>query len=56
MNCKRAKIILKAFDLAEDEFGEHKSTEFLVHIVAERLDISPEEVWDGLAATAETHP
>lgn len=49
-------IILKAFTLAEEEFGDHRSTEFLASIVADRLGISREEVFDGLIATAEETP
>lgn len=50
---KKAKAILEAFNLAEEEFGEHKSTEFLISIVKDRLGISYEEVVDGLVASAE---
>lgn len=45
--------ILDAFWKAEDEFGEHKSTEFLASILAERLDIEYMDVMTRLAAYAE---
>lgn len=50
---RAAKIIWECFNLAEDEFGEDKSTEFLVAITAERLNISQEHVYDALIAMAE---
>jgi hypothetical protein len=46
-------IITKCFMLAWDEFGDDKSTEFLVEITANRLNIEPEKVYAALADTAE---
>ncbi len=42
------KQITEAFDAAEDEFGEHKSTEFLAAITADRLGIDIGSVMHGL--------
>lgn len=41
--------INQAFMLAWDEFGDDKSTEFLVQITADRLGVEPEDVYDALA-------
>ena len=40
-----------AFNAAEDEFGDHKSTVFLASIVAERLGIEYDDVIHGLWPT-----
>lgn len=42
------KQIHSAFHEAEAEFGEDRSTEFLAAIVADRLSIEYDEVFDGL--------
>ncbi len=52
MKRKLAKFIADAFDLAIQEFGDEKSTEFLVQIVADRLDIEPGDVYEALAIMA----
>jgi Flp pilus assembly protein TadB len=44
-----AETINRCFMMAWDEFGDDKSTEFLVQVTAERLGITPEEVYDALA-------
>lgn len=44
-----AKEIDEAFAAAEEEFGDHKSTEFLLNIVSDRLGISIDDVVAGLA-------
>lgn len=44
------QIINRCFMLAWDEFGDGKSTEFLVQITADRLGVEPEEVYDALAS------
>jgi hypothetical protein len=51
-----AQIINRMFMLAWDEFGDDKSTEFLVQITADRLDVTPEEVYDALAETSDSDP
>jgi hypothetical protein len=43
------EIINRCFMMAWNEFGDEKSTEFLVQITADRLGIEPEEVYDALA-------
>ena len=48
------KEIVAEFDDAEEEFGEHKSTEFLVSIVADRLGIDQERVFDALIIQAQS--
>jgi Flp pilus assembly protein TadB len=45
-----AQTINRCFMLAWDEFGDDKSTEFLVQITADRLGVEPEEVYDALAS------
>jgi hypothetical protein len=42
-----------AFDLVEEEFGDHRSTEFLVQIVVDRLGVTPESVFDSLLGEAD---
>ena len=44
-----ADQIDEAFNAAEDEFGEHKSTQFLCAIVGDRLEIDYGDVIAGLA-------
>lgn len=44
-----ADEICKAFDSAWDEFGDDKSTEFLLAITADRLGIEYGDVVDALA-------
>jgi hypothetical protein len=44
-----AETIYRCFLLAWREFGDDKSTEFLVQITADRLGVDPEEVYDALA-------
>jgi Flp pilus assembly protein TadB len=44
-----AETINRCFMMAWDEFGDDKSTEFLVQITADRLGVEPEEVYDALA-------
>lgn len=44
-----AETINRCFMLAWDEFGDDKSTEFLVQITADRLGIDPADVYDALA-------
>lgn len=46
--------ISKAFYLAETEFGDGKSTEFLISITADRLGITYDDVVEALAKDAET--
>lgn len=48
------QIITACFLLAWEEFGDDKSTEFLVQITADRLGIEPGEVYDALAACHDT--
>jgi len=43
------QIINDCFDLAWDEFGDDKSTEFLVQITADRLGIDPQDIYAALA-------
>jgi Flp pilus assembly protein TadB len=43
------ETINRCFMMAWDEFGDDKSTEFLVQITADRLGIDTEEVYDALA-------
>jgi len=45
-----------AFNEAEDEFGDHKSTTFLASIVADRLGIDYGDVIDGLSEVAMRDP
>lgn len=45
--------IRAAFDAAEDEFGEDKSTEFLLSITADRCGLSYEAVVDALVSFEE---
>lgn len=52
MTLKRAATIRAAFDAAEKEFGDDKSTEFLISITADRLGIEYDDVVDALALTA----
>ena len=42
--------LVQAFDDAEDEFGDHKSTQFLISIVCDRHGVSYSDVIDQLAA------
>lgn len=42
-----------AFEDAEDEFGDDRSTEFLVQIAADRLGIEAHEVLEGMASLAD---
>lgn len=44
------QMVNACFMLAWEEFGDDVSTEFLVQITAERLDLEPAEVYDALAA------
>jgi Flp pilus assembly protein TadB len=44
------ETINRCFMMAWDEFGDDKSTEFLVQITADRLGVEPDEVYDALAA------
>jgi len=53
MDKKQALLIDKAFDAAEEEFGDGKSTEFLMSIVAERLGVDHGDVAEGLAIANE---
>jgi hypothetical protein len=48
----RAIEIDCAFDRSEDEFGEHKSTEFLASITAERMGVQYEDVIEALHIAA----
>lgn len=43
----------KAFEEAEDEFGDHKSTQFLASIAAERLGIEAHELLEMMASLAD---
>ena len=45
-----------AFNAAEDEFGDGKSTIFLAAIVAERLGIEYDDVIHGLSEVAMRDP
>ena len=45
--------LVQAFNDAEDEFGDHKSTEFLVSIVCDRHDVNYSDVIDQLACFSE---
>lgn len=45
-----AETINRCFMMAWDEFGDNKSTEFLVQITADRLGVEPEEVYDALVS------
>jgi len=49
---KAATQVRKAFDDAEEEFGEDKSTEFLIAIVADRLGLEYGDVVDWLEMTS----
>lgn len=42
------KEIKDAFDDAEEQHGDHKSTEFLASIVADKLGIDYGDVFEGL--------
>lgn len=53
MKRRRAAAIRAAFDAAEEEFGDDKSTEFLISIVADRLHIQFDDVVDALVLTAQ---
>lgn len=55
MNKRKVETVdlAQAFDDAENEFGDHKSTEFLVQIVCDQHGVEPEDVYDALAAAAE---
>lgn len=44
-----AETINRCFMMAWDEFGDDKSTEFLVQITADRLGLDPDAVYDALA-------
>jgi len=44
------QMVNACFMLAWEEFGDDKSTEFLVHITADRLDIEPADVYEALAS------
>ncbi len=46
------QILYDAFNLAEQEFGEDKSTEFLIAIVCDRCDVEYEDVIAALATFA----
>lgn len=50
---KAATQVREAFDEAWEEFGDDKSTEFLISIVADRLGIDHDDVVDALAMTAQ---
>ena len=50
---KVATHVREAFDDAWEEFGDDKSTEFLIAIVADRLGIERDDVVDALAMTAQ---
>ena len=50
MASNRAKQIEKAFQDAWEEFGDDKSTEFLISITADRMDCDYGAVVDALAA------
>jgi Flp pilus assembly protein TadB len=50
MSASIAETINRCFMLAWDEFGDDKSTEFLVQVTADRLGVEPEEVYDALAS------
>lgn len=43
----------KAFEDAEDEFGDDRSTEFLAQIAGDRLGIKAHEVLQGMASLAD---
>ncbi len=43
------EIINRCFMMAWDEFGDDKSTEFLVQITADRLGIEADDVYEALA-------
>lgn len=45
------ETITRCFMMACDEFGDDKSTEFLVQITADRLGIDPDDVYEALAVT-----
>lgn len=44
------QFVYACFMLAWEEFGDDKSTEFLVQITADRLEIEPADVYDALAS------
>lgn len=46
-----AETINRCFMMAWDEFGDDKSTEFLVQITADRIGIEAEDVYEALAST-----
>lgn len=48
MKRKTAIRLRNAFDDAEKEFGDHKSTEFLASIVADRMNVEYSKVFDAL--------
>lgn len=53
MPTKREKKLNAAFMDAWAEFGDHKSTEFLVQIVADRHGADATDVYDALAACSD---
>jgi len=44
------ETINRCFMMAWNEFGDDKSTEFLVQITADRLGLETDEVYDALAS------
>jgi Flp pilus assembly protein TadB len=50
-----AETINRCFMMAWDEFGDDKSTEFLVQITADRLGVDPDEVYEALANCHDDH-
>ena len=47
---ERAEAIEQAFQVAWDEFGDDKSTEFLISITADRMNCDYGSVVEALAA------
>ena len=50
------KQLNDAFMQTWDQFGDSKSTEFLVQITAERCKVNPSVVYDALASTHSRRP
>lgn len=49
MDETKAQFVNRVFMRAWDEFGDDKSTEFLIQITADRIGIDAAEVYDALA-------
>ena len=56
MKMPTADEITQAFNAAEEEFGDRRSTNFLCAIVGDRLGIDYGDVIDGLVEVAQRNP